>query len=237
MIQMCFQDRADAGRQLGERLKGLPHHRPLVLAIPRGGIEVALPIAEALHAELDVVLSRKLRSPSQPELALGAISETGEVHLNNNGRTITEAGRAWIEREKAHQRQEIDRFRQLARSVRPMAGLADRTVIVVDDGIATGSTMLAALRTVRMSRPRELVVAVPVAPADRLREVRSLADRVVCLQEPEVFWAVGQFYRSFEQVSDDRVLEALREHGSPDPHPGRARAGLRAAGSGADGSD
>jgi predicted phosphoribosyltransferase len=218
MIQMCLQDRAEAGRQLAERLKGLPHHRPLVLAIPRGGIDVALPIAVALHADLDVVLARKIRSPSQPELALGAISETGEVHLNNHGRTITEAGRNWIEREKAHQREEIERRRALFRSVRPLAGIADRTVIVVDDGVATGATLMAALRTVRTSRPRELVVAVPVAQVDRLAEIRSLADRVVCLQEPKEFWAVGQFYRSFEQVSDERVLQVLREHGRPG-HP------------------
>ena len=231
MMQMCFEDRADAGRRLAERLRGLPHHRPIVLAIPRGGIEVALPVAEALHADLDVVLSRKLRSPTQPELALGAVSETGEVHLNNNGRTITEAGRHWIEKEKAHQRQEIDRFRQLVRSVRPLAGLADRTVVLVDDGIATGSTMIAALRTARASHPRELVVAVPVAPAERLREVRTLADRVVCLQEPEEFWAVGQFYRRFEQVGDDRVLQVLREHAVAGRPTSRPVAQARAAGS------
>ncbi|NBX24766.1 MAG: phosphoribosyltransferase [Planctomycetes bacterium] len=213
---------------MAERLKGLPHHRPLVLAIPRGGIEVAVPIAQALHADLDVVLARKLRSPTQRELALGAVSETGEVHLNNNGRHITEAGRAWIEKEKAHQRKEIDRLRQMVRSVRPLAGLADRTVIVVDDGVATGATLLAALRTARSSHPRELVAAVPVGPKDRLTEIRSLADRVVCLQEPDVFWAVGQFYRRFEQVSDERVLQLLRENaraGQPDSRPvARARA-------------
>jgi putative phosphoribosyl transferase len=231
MIQMCFQDRADAGRQLAERLKGLSRHSPLVLAVPRGGIEVAVPIAEALHADLDVVLTRKLRSPTQPELALGAISETGEVHLNNNGRHITEAGRAWIEKEKAQQRTEIERFRQLVRSVRPLAGLADRTVIVVDDGVATGSTLLAALRTARASNPRELVAAVPVGPKDRLAEIRSLADHVVCLKEPEVFWAVGQFYRRFEQVNDERVLQLLREHAQAGHPTARPVAQARAAGS------
>lgn len=229
MIQMCFQDRADAGRQLAERLRGLPHHRPLVLAVPRGGIEVALPIARALHADLDVVLARKLRSPGQPELALGAISETGEVHLNNHGRVITDGGRHWIEREKAHQREEIERRRALFRSVRPLAGIADRTVIVVDDGVATGATLMAALRTVRASRPRELIAAIPVAQADRLAEVRSLADQVVCLQEPREFWAVGQFYRSFEQVTDERVLQVLRDHGHAGHPTAEPQARARAA--------
>lgn len=213
MTAMCFEDRADAGRRLAGKLGDMPRHRPLVLAVPRGGIEVALPIAQALHADLDVVLARKLRAPARPELALGAISESGEVHLNNHGRTITDGGRHWLEREKAHQREEMLRAAALFRSARPAAGVADRTVVIVDDGIATGATMLAALRAVRASRPREVVVAVPVAPAERLTEVASLADRVVCLEQPEDFQAVGQFYRRFEQVGDDRVLHILRNHG------------------------
>ncbi|MBL0928062.1 MAG: phosphoribosyltransferase [Phycisphaerales bacterium] len=209
---MSYEDREDAGWRLAERLKSLPLKDPLVLAIPRGGIEVGLPIARALGAELDVVLSRKLRAPRQPELALGAVSETGEVYLNRHAEGMTEAGDGVVERECREQMAEIARRGTMFRAVRPRAAVEGRSVIVTDDGIATGSTMIAALRTVRGQRPHELIVAVPVAPEDRLAEVRALCDRLVCPCVPETFWAVGQFYREFGEVSDERVVEVLREH-------------------------
>ncbi|MFM9009359.1 MAG: phosphoribosyltransferase [Planctomycetota bacterium] len=215
MTGPLFSDRAAAGRMLADRLRGGPWHDPLVLAIPRGGIEVAAPVAEGLAAELDVVLSRKLRAPYQSELAIGAIAEDGAVHLNAFAAAMAEADEAWIEAEKERQLAEIARRREMIRRVRPAARPAGRSVIVVDDGIATGATMIAALHTVPAERPRELVVAVPVAPPDRVAAIRPLCDRLVCLHERDDFQAVGQCYDSFPQVEDDRVLDLLRAAARP----------------------
>jgi predicted phosphoribosyltransferase len=210
---MIFDNREDAGWRLAERLKGSPLKDPLVLAIPRGGIEVGAPLARALGADLDIVLSRKLRAPEQPELALGAISESGEVYLNHHTGAMTEAGDEYLELERERQMGEIERRKRMFRAVRPQAPIAGRSVILTDDGIATGSTMIAALRTVRAGGPHEIIVAVPVASADRLASIQSLCDQVVCLCEPDIFWAIGQFYRDFGQVSDGRVVELLRKFG------------------------
>ena len=215
MNHATFTDRAEAGWRLVERLRGESFRDPLVLAIPRGGVEVGAALARGLGAELDVVLSRKIRAPHQPELALGAVSEGGEVHLNHFAAAMTDAGDAWIEAERKRQMAEIDRRRTMFRRVRPRATIAGRTVIVTDDGIATGATMIAALHTVRAAGAAEIIVAVPVASPDRIEAIRGLCDRVVCLLAPEAFWAVGQFYRDFEQVEDERVVELLREYGSP----------------------
>ena len=187
--------------------------RPLVLAIPRGGVEVGAVIARGLAVDLDVVLARKLRAPSQPELALGAVSEDGVVQLNHFAAALTDVGEAWIEGERKRQMGEIARRRTLYRGVRAQAPVAGRTVILVDDGLATGATMIAALRTVRAAQPARLVVALPVAAPERLAAVEAACDRLVCLARPAEFVAVGQFYRSFEQVSDERVVELLREYG------------------------
>jgi len=210
-----FTDREEAGWMLVERLRGTPLERPLVLAIPRGGIEVGAALARGLGAELDVVLSRKLRAPHQPELALGAVSEHGEVYLNHFASAMTDVGDAYIEAERRRQLAEIDRRRGLYRAVRPPAAIAGRTVILTDDGIATGATMIASLRTVRAAAAKQIIVAVPVAAPDRIDAIRSLCDRIECLLEPDTFWAIGQFYRHFEQVEDERVVELLRSHGTP----------------------
>jgi hypothetical protein len=215
MTTRLFTDREEAGWLLVERLRGLALHDPLVLAIPRGGVEVGAALARGLGAELDVVLARKLRAPHQPELALGAVSEEGIVHLNHFATAMTDAGDTFIEAERNRQMQEMERRRAMFRAVRPQARIAGRTVIVTDDGIATGATLTAALRTVRAAQPRETIVAVPVGAADRVAAIRPLCDRVVCLLEPENFWAVGQFYRNFEQVEDERVVDLLRDHGLP----------------------
>ncbi|MGA1618225.1 MAG: phosphoribosyltransferase [Pirellulales bacterium] len=212
---MLFHDRDEAGWQLVERLRGSRVEKPLVLAIPRGGIEVGAAIARGLGAELDVVLSRKLRSPHQPELAIGAVTENGEVYLNHFASAMTDVGSSFIEAERRRQLDEIERRKTAIRSVRPRAEIAGRTVILTDDGIATGATMIAALKMVRAAGAREIIVAVPVGAPDRIDALRSLCDRIVCLHEPIDFWAVGQFYRHFEQVSDTRVVELLREYGLP----------------------
>jgi len=212
---MMFHDRDEAGWRLVERLRGSRVEKPLVLAIPRGGVEVGAAIARGLGAELDVVLSRKLRSPHQPELAIGAVTENGEVYLNHFAAAMTDVGSSFIEAERRRQLDEINRRKTAIRAVRPRAEIAGRTVILTDDGIATGATMIAALKMVRAAGAREIIVAVPVGAPDRIDALRPLCDRVICLFEPIDFWAVGQFYRHFEQVSDTRVIELLREYGLP----------------------
>ena len=216
MNHHTFADREEAGWMLVERLRDERLERPLVLAIPRGGVEIGAVLARGLGAELDVVLSRKLRAPHQPELALGAVTETGEVHLNHFASAMTEVGDTFIERERQRQLAEIARRRELYRAVRPRAEIAGRTVIVTDDGIATGATMIAALHTVRAAGARQVIVAVPVGAPDRIDALRPLCDRVICLQEPAWFWAIGQFYRDFAQVPDERVVELLRDFGRPE---------------------
>ena len=205
-----FRDRADAGERLGERLKGRELRAPLVLAIPRGGVTTGLALARGLNAELDVVLARKLRAPFQPEYALGAIAEDGQVTLNPDA-VATGTSEKYMEEERRHQLGEIARRKKLFRATRPAAPIAGRSVIVTDDGIATGSTMIAALQSVRAQRPPELIMAVPVAPPERLERMRRLCDDVVCLLAPEDFSAVGQFYDEFDPVADTEVVRMLRE--------------------------
>jgi predicted phosphoribosyltransferase len=229
MTPMWFANREDAGSRLAERFAGVSLVRPLVLGIPRGGIEVGAPLARALGAELDVVLSRKLGAPGQPELALGAVSETGEMHLELGSRTLSEPLIAYLEHERARQLAELERRMRLFRTMRPKADITGRSVIVTDDGIATGSTMFAALATVRAQAPRELIVAVPVAPGGRLAAFRPLCQRLICLYVPEEFGSVGEFYDDFREVSDQRVELLLRGPGTAERAPGATggRAGDR----------
>jgi predicted phosphoribosyltransferase len=205
-----FRDREDAAYKLATAMRDLKLDNPLVLAIPRGGVATGAVLARELGAELDVVLSRKLRAPDQPELAIGAISEDGQVHLNQRAVEALGVTDEYLQQEKQHQLAEIARRNQLFRSVRPEASISGRTVIVTDDGIATGSTMMAALQTVRPQRPAQLIVAVPVAPYDRLAAFEERCDKVVCLHSPAEFWAVGQFYEDFPTIEDEQVVELLK---------------------------
>ena len=206
-----FRDRAAAAHDLAAALREFELEHPLILAIPRGGVVTGAVLARELGGDLDVVLSRKLRSPGQPELAMGAISEDGQVHLNRSVVDALGVTEADLQQEKEHQLSEIARRRQLFRGVRPKAPVSGRTVIVTDDGIATGSTMLAALLTVRPQGPKQLIVAVPVAPFDRLAAFEKRCDKVVCLQSPVDFWAVGQFYEAFPTVEDQEVVAILKD--------------------------
>lgn len=208
---LIFRDREDAAMQLAEQLKELELRDPLVLGIPRGGVVTGAVLARELGAELDITLSRKLRAPHQPELAVGAVGEDGHVYLDKHTAEAPGITAGYVERERQYQITEITRRQKLFRAAKPAAPIEGRSVIVTDDGIATGSTMIAALRVVRNQRPHELIVAVPVAPPDRLGPIRERCDRLICLHAPEVFWAVGQFYREFEQVSDEQVVKLLRE--------------------------
>ena len=219
-----FRDREDAGRQLARQLQDRTLRDPLVLAIPRGGVVLGAILAKELGADLDVVLSRKLRAPMQPECAIGAISESGHVFLNHHSKKFLAQIEDYLEEERQFQLAEIARRQRLFRGVRPHAPMAGRSVIVTDDGVATGSTMIAALQGLKAQGPHEVIVAVPVASPDRLAEVARWCDEVVCLLQPQEFWAIGQFYQDFTQVEDAEVVELLRKFGTP---AGRSAAGAR----------
>jgi predicted phosphoribosyltransferase len=206
-----FYNREDAAHQLAEKLRGRKLRHPLILAIPRGGVVIGAILAQKLGAELDVVLSRKLHAPGQPELALGAISEDGSIYLNHYAREYPDLTDDYLIEERSRQVAEIERRKKLFRDVRPPASIQDRSVIVTDDGIATGSTMIAALQTAKLKDPHELVVAVPVVSPERIPEIRRWCDDLVYLFAPEEFWAIGQFYEDFEQIPDDQVVALLRE--------------------------
>jgi predicted phosphoribosyltransferase len=206
-----FRDRQEAALRLAGELMGRTFRDPLVLAIPRGGVAIGAVLARELDAELDVVLARKLRAPGLPELAIGAISEDGQVYLNRNAMEVLEYAENYLTLEQRHQRAEIARRRALVRGVRPQAPIVGRSVIVTDDGVATGSTMIAALQAVRGKMPFEIVVAVPVGAPDRLEEVKSWCDELVCLEASERLQTIGQFYDDFSQVEDEQMLKLLRQ--------------------------
>lgn len=206
-----FANRADAARQLAEKLMAIELIDPLVLAIPRGGVITGAVLARELGADLDVVLSRKLRAPFQPELAIGAVGEDGKVYLNRRHEKEVAIDPEYLERERKHQVAEIARRQKLFRAVCPRAPIVGRSVILTDDGIATGSTMIAGLHVVKSKGPHETIVAVPVAPPERLEAIRQLCDRTVCLLTPPDFYAIGQFYLDFEPVEDVEVVRLLRD--------------------------
>jgi predicted phosphoribosyltransferase len=205
-----FRNREDAGRRLAELFRGRALLDPLVLAIPRGGVAVGVALAQELDAELDVVLSRKLRAPYQPEFAVGAVGEDGWITLHPRVWTIPGVTEEYLAEERRRQLKEIERRMAVIRATKPTAAISGRTVIVTDDGIATGATMIAALQTVRSRVPHELIVAVPVASPDRLAEVCRWCDDSVCLLTPYDFDAVGRYYMDFHPVEDDEVVELLR---------------------------
>lgn len=206
---MLFVDRIQAAHMLVERLGAYRDADALVLAIPRGAAPMGRVIADALHADLDVVLVRKLGAPGNREFAVGAVDESGTVHVAEYAAT-TGADHSYLEHERARQLQRIREQRRLYSQERPPIDPAGRVVIVVDDGLATGETMVTALAAVRRQAPAKLVCAVPVASSDALARVRALADEVVCLHVPPHLGGVGAFYLRFDQVEDEEVVAALR---------------------------
>ncbi|MBI4674309.1 MAG: phosphoribosyltransferase [Chloroflexi bacterium] len=205
-----FADRRDAGQQLAVKLTAYRNNAAvIVLGIPRGGVVVAAEIARALNAPLDVFITRKIGAPFNHELALGAVASDGTVVLDEPLIHELRVPRQMVEREADKQKREIRRRMEIYRKDRPALGLENKTVIVTDDGIATGATMLAALRAVKQQHPARLVLAVPVAPMQTVPQLRTECDELVLLDTPDPFIAVGYFYEDFEQVTDEGVIEIL----------------------------
>ena len=222
----AFRDREDAGRSLGAALKRLGGMvNPIVLGLPRGGLPVAFEVARAVHAPLDVWVVRKLGHPLQTELAIGAIASGGVRVLNEALIARTGLPAALVEQISAREHEELKRREKAYRGDAPPQELRGRSVILVDDGLATGATMSAAVAAVRQLGPHEVIVAVPVAPADTVQQLLGEADRVVCLEVPEPFLSIGSWYGSFPQLEDGEVLEIMR----------RSRADLRPAAPGTEG--
>lgn len=218
-----FADRDAAGRDLARRLLPMRDQAPVVLALPRGGVPVAAPIAEALDAPLDLMLVRKIGVPGHRELAVGAIAgpDGDEMAINPEVAAMAGLDRQTIAQLAEAERAELRRRRALYLNGRAAVALEGRTVILVDDGIATGATAKAALLAIRHAGPRRIILAVPVAAADAVAGLRSHADDIICLETPPMFYAVGAHYRDFPQIEDAEVIRLLALHG-PRPQPAPA---------------
>jgi putative phosphoribosyl transferase len=206
-----FIDRIDAGRRLAASLKDFSTNNGIVLAIPRGGVVVGYEIAKTLNLSLDVIIPRKLGSPENPELAIGAVAEDGTAILDSQLIKYLGVSREYIAEETQHQKREIQRRLKLYRQETSYPYIEGLDVIVVDDGVATGSTMKAALASVKNRDAKTITVAVPVSPPSTIEELKEMADRVVCLFTPEYFQAIGEFYSDFSQTSDEEVIKLLRD--------------------------
>ena len=204
-----FTDRAEAGNELAERIAAMQLADPVVLALPRGGVPVAVPVAARLGAPLDLILVRTIGVPGHEELAAGALVEGAEPVFNPDVLRMTGRTEADFARMVERKRAEIAARRSLYLAGRAPVPLAGRTAVVIDDGIATGASMRAALKGLAQREPARIVLAVPVAPRDALEALRALVDDIVCLEMPDFFYAVGAHYREFGQVSDDEVARAM----------------------------
>lgn len=218
MAAQAFRDRSEAGRRLAERLEPLRSEQPVVIALPRGGVPVAYEVAEGLDAPLDVMAVRKLGAPGHRELGMGAVAEDGVHVLNEEVVGALSISEGQIEATVAREQTELERRRRLYRGDLPPEPVAERTAILIDDGIATGFTAIAAARVLRGRGARRIVLAVPVAPQDAEARFADEVDELVCLKAPRDFVAVGIHYERFDQTTDDQVVELLRRvrehHGS-----------------------
>lgn len=210
-----FSDRKDAGKQLASALTDFSFKEGMVLAIPRGGVVVGYEIASALNFKLDVIVPRKIGTPDNPELAIGAVTEDGTMILDDSLIMYLGVSNDYIYQESERQKQEIRRRQNFYRQGVSEPEIKDKNVIVVDDGIATGYTMKAALASVRNRGAATLTVAIPVGPPSTIKELKHQADNIVCLYTPEYFQAIGQFYSDFSQTTDKEVIELLKKQKSP----------------------
>jgi putative phosphoribosyl transferase len=207
-----FRDRKDAGEQLAKLLSAYKKQKNVVvLGLPRGGVVTAAAVARFLEAPLDVICPRKVGAPHNPELALGAITETGTGFFNESLIRQLGVSRKYLDEERAKEQKKAEMRMDLFRKGRPPLDLASKTVILVDDGLATGATMKAAILSLRGQKAKKIVVAVPVSPADTAREVQEMCDELVCMETPWLFQAVGQFYANFAQTEDTEVVEILKQ--------------------------
>jgi putative phosphoribosyl transferase len=218
---MSFRDRREAAQRLAEKLFDYKGKNPLVLAIPRGAVPMAKIIADELDGEYDVVLVRKLRAPFNPEFAIGSVDESGWTYIPDYAASAGGTPE-YIESEKQTQLETIRKRRAQYTPIHAPIDPAGRVVIVIDDGLATGSTMISALHGLRANNPAKLICAVPVSPPDTLEKVAQMADEVVCLDAPFNFHAVGQFYADFPQVEDEEVIEILKRRGQKEAAEGEA---------------
>ncbi|MGB9716562.1 MAG: phosphoribosyltransferase [Thermodesulfovibrionales bacterium] len=206
-----FKDRAAAGIQLASRLKEYKSKEGvLVLALPRGGVVTGYEIAKSLNVPLDIIIVRKIGFPGQPEFGIGAVSETGTVVLNDNIISAYGISKEYIEGEISKQKEEISRRIKFYRKDKRLSGLEGKTVILVDDGVATGVTMKVAIVTLKEEKLKRLIVALPVAPPSTAEELEKMVDEFICIETPDDFMAVGSYYYDFTQVSDEEVIEFLK---------------------------
>ena len=209
---MMFRDRYEAGRKLVPALKKYENQKDaIVIGLPRGGVVTAYEVARHLHLPLDIVCPRKVGSPYNPELAIGAVTHTGACFFNDDIIRQLEVSKDYMAREVAKEKKVSEQRQQTYRKGRPPLDIKGKIVILVDDGLATGATMKAAIQWVRSEKANQVVVAVPVSPPETLVEVEAMADDVVCLYAPPFFQAVGQFYENFSQTTDEEVLQLLQE--------------------------
>ncbi len=206
---MSFKDRFDAGQQLAKKVKKF--EKPYVLAIPRGGVVIGIEISKKLKCPLDIIVARKMGAPGNPELAIGAVTADGDLFLDEQLVEQVGVRHEYILEEQEAQMKEAERREDVYRSGREELSLKGKTAILVDDGLATGATMEAAVRSVKRCGAKKVVVAVPVAPQETVGRFKQLVDEVVVLSTPKSFWAIGQFYSDFPQVSDEEVVSILNE--------------------------
>jgi len=205
---MRFKDRIDAGRKLAQALDKYKEKHPLIFALPRGGVVLGAEIAESFNAPLDLVIARKIGHPDSPEYAIAAVTEDGS--LETNKAEVASVDQAWFKLEVQKEITEAQRRRQQYLKGREPADVKDKIVIIVDDGIATGLTMLAAIKDIKKRGPQKIIVAIPVTPQDSAQILRKYADELVVLEEPKDYmWAVGAYYDNFEQVDDDEVITIM----------------------------
>lgn len=213
-----FEDRIEAGKQLAQRLKKYENESPLIVALPRGGVAVGFPIAKLLHAPLEVEIVRKLGAPQNLELGIGAIAEDGVVYLDKNMLDYFQVSNGTLRLIQERERAELERRRQLYRGGKPLGLLTNRTVILVDDGLATGVTARAAILSLKKHHPKKIIFAVPVCSQDTAVGISEMVDSIICLEHPDKLEAIGRYYENFRQVSDEEVMAQLhRINGSKVP--------------------